>query len=140
VAIDVQTSELLNCSDTDPEHPVLTNSMFLNSAESNAETQNIGMGPGQWPYLIAAHPKSAPVLVKIINLATSGCMVAVADYSGASIKQYRCGIVRYSLPSSQTNFCPSDGPGCPTLTPNGEYAGALTLPFRPFSVHSSNAP
>jgi hypothetical protein len=262
-----------------------TNSMFLNSAESNAETQNIGMGPGQWPYPIAAHPKSAPVLVKIIKLdakptgvattvrsywnkddrernpgtpywratprhprawiatedgtlriyslgryaagpkpttpepadiaevgrvsglgagvtglseskgldqrpdalntavlfyrraarewgwvgfrndnsgsvirrmadsrvdpvavaeldqySTSGCMVAVADYSGASIKQYRCGIVRYSLPSSQTNFCPSDGPGCPTLTPNGEYAGALALPFRPFSVHSSNAP
>jgi hypothetical protein len=82
-----------------------------------------------------------PVAVaELDQYSTSGCMVAVADYSGASIKQYRCGIVRYSLPSSQTNFCPSDGPGCPTLTPNGEYAGALALPFRPFSVHSSNAP
>lgn len=262
-----------------------TNGMFLNSDESNAKTRNIGMGPDQWPYPIAAHPQSAPVLVKIVNLdakptgvattvrsywnkddrervpgtpywratprqpsawiatqdgtlriyslgryaagpkpttpdpadiaevgrvtglgagvtglseskgldqrpdalntavlfyrraerqwgwvgfrndgtgsvirrmadsrvdpvavveldqySTNGCMVAVADYSGASIKQYRCGIVRYSLPSSQTDFCPSDGPGCPTLTPNGEYAGSLSLPFRPFAVHSSNAP
>ena len=84
--------------------------------------------------------KSDVAVAELDQYSTSGCMVAVADYSGASIKQYRCGIVRYSLPSSQTNFCPSDGPGCPTLTPNGEYAGALTLPFRPFSVHSSNAP
>jgi hypothetical protein len=46
----------------------------------------------------------------------------------------------YPRDSSQTSFCPRDKGGCPTLTPEGEYAGALDLPFRPFSVHSSNAP
>jgi len=38
-----------------------------------------------------------------------------------------------------TGFCTQAG-ACPTLTYQGEFAGELTLPFRPTAVHSSNVP
>lgn len=66
---------------------------------------------------------------------SKGNIVSVANFSGQSIDNYRFGDVIYP----DDNFC-SDAGACPTLTANGEYAGKLALPFKPFSVHSSNAP
>ncbi|MBT2299296.1 hypothetical protein J7E70_02360 [Variovorax paradoxus] len=70
---------------------------------------------------------------------TEGGIVSVADYAGKRIANYRYGPVIYPRPASQTTFCPQPT-GCATLTSEGEYAGALDLPFKPFSVHSSNVP
>ncbi len=82
-----------------------------------------------------------PIMVtEADQYSTAGGVVTVADYTGKAIKNYRFSSVVYPRDSSQTSFCPRDKGGCPTLTPEGEYAGSLDLPFRPFSVHSSNAP
>ncbi|VTU30591.1 hypothetical protein H6CHR_03430 [Variovorax sp. PBL-H6] len=82
-----------------------------------------------------------PIMVtEADQYSTSGGVVTVADYTGKAIRNYRFSSVVYPRNSSQTSFCPQDKGGCPTLTPEGEYAGSLDLPFRPFSVHSSNAP
>lgn len=59
----------------------------------------------------------------------------IASYSNASIMGYRFGNYIHNEPT----FCAGPG-GCPPLTPAGEYAGALELPFHPTSVHGSNAP
>jgi hypothetical protein len=44
------------------------NSMYLDSAASNLETQNVGLASNQWPYLLADHPESIPTLIKTIPL------------------------------------------------------------------------
>ncbi len=79
-----------------------------------------------------------PIMVTMAdNYSTKGNVLTVADYAGAGIANYRFGDVVYPDPSS--GFCTSAGV-CPTLTANGEFAGKLALPFKPFSVHSSNVP
>lgn len=44
------------------------NGMYLNSAASNLETQNVGLASNQWPYLLADHPEAIPTLIKTIPL------------------------------------------------------------------------
>lgn len=79
-----------------------------------------------------------PIMVTMAdNYSTKGDVLTVADYAGASIANYRFGDVVY--PDASSGFCTSAGV-CPTLNANGEFAGKLALPFRPFSVHSSNVP
>jgi hypothetical protein len=46
-----------------------TNGMYLNSAASNLETQNVGLAANQWPYLLADHPEAMPQVVKSLTLA-----------------------------------------------------------------------
>ncbi|MEJ7685605.1 MAG: hypothetical protein WKG52_00645 [Variovorax sp.] len=43
------------------------NDMYFGSAAKHAETRNMGQGASQWPYLIADHPESAPVIVKELS-------------------------------------------------------------------------
>jgi len=45
-----------------------TNEMYLGSAASNLETQNVGLAVNQWPYMLTA--QSMPVVVKSIALAS----------------------------------------------------------------------
>ncbi|OUL98971.1 hypothetical protein A8M77_28975 [Variovorax sp. JS1663] len=71
------------------------------------------------------------------DYSTQGRVLSVADYAGASISNYRFGDVIY--PDASSGFCTQAG-ACPTLTPNGEFAGRLALPFKPIAVHSSNVP
>lgn len=44
------------------------NSMYLDSAASNLETQNVGQASNQWPYLMANVPQMTPTLIKTIPL------------------------------------------------------------------------
>ncbi|PSL79096.1 hypothetical protein C7T35_39405 [Variovorax sp. WS11] len=77
-----------------------------------------------------------PIMVTMSdNYSTRGNIVSVANYSGQSIDNYRFGDLVYP----DTNFCSAAG-ACPTLASNGEYAGKLALPFKPFAVHASNVP
>jgi hypothetical protein len=77
-----------------------------------------------------------PVMVTMSdNYSTKGNIVSVANYSGQSIDNYRFGDLIYP----DNNFCSVAGV-CPTLASNGEYAGKLALPFKPFAVHASNVP
>ncbi|VTU29989.1 hypothetical protein H4CHR_02516 [Variovorax sp. PBS-H4] len=46
-----------------------TNDMYLGSAASNLETQNVGLAATQWPYLLADKPQAMPVVVKTETLA-----------------------------------------------------------------------
>ncbi|CAN7713828.1 hypothetical protein LJR130_005929 [Variovorax sp. LjRoot130] len=46
-----------------------TNDMYLGSAASNLETQNVGLAANQWPYLLADRPQATPTIVKTITLA-----------------------------------------------------------------------
>jgi hypothetical protein len=46
-----------------------TNDMYLGSAASNLETQNVGPAATQWPYLLADKPQATPVVVKTETLA-----------------------------------------------------------------------
>jgi hypothetical protein len=79
-----------------------------------------------------------PIMVTMAdNYSTKGYVLTVADYAGASIANYRFGDVIY--PDSSSGFCTKAG-ACPTLTPAGEFAGKLPLPFKPIAVHSSNVP
>lgn len=79
-----------------------------------------------------------PIMVTMAdNYSTKGYVLTVADYSGASIANYRFGDVVY--PDAGSGFCTKVG-ACPTLSPLGEFAGRLALPFRPTAVHSSNVP
>jgi hypothetical protein len=45
-----------------------TNGMYLGSAASNLETQNVGLAASQWPYLLADHPEEMPQVVKSLTL------------------------------------------------------------------------
>ena len=79
-----------------------------------------------------------PIMVTMAdNYSTKGYVLTVADHAGASIANYRFGDVVYPDPGS--GFCVKAG-ACPTLTPEGEFAGRLALPFKPTAVHSSNVP
>ncbi|GAA4333535.1 hypothetical protein GCM10023165_08740 [Variovorax defluvii] len=46
-----------------------TNDMYLGSAASNLETQNVGLAASQWPYLLTDKPQAMPVVVKTATLA-----------------------------------------------------------------------
>jgi hypothetical protein len=46
-----------------------TNDMYLGSAASNLETQNVGLAANQWPYLLADKPQAMPAVVKTATLA-----------------------------------------------------------------------
>lgn len=46
-----------------------TNDMYLGSAASNLETQNVGLAANQWPYPLADKPQAMPVVVKTETLA-----------------------------------------------------------------------
>ncbi|WP_418127829.1 hypothetical protein [Variovorax sp. KK3] len=46
-----------------------TNDMYLGSAASNLETQNVGLAATQWPYMLADKPQAMPVVVKTATLA-----------------------------------------------------------------------
>jgi hypothetical protein len=45
-----------------------TNDMYLGSAASNLETQNVGLAANQWPYLLADKPQAMPAVVKTATL------------------------------------------------------------------------
>lgn len=77
-----------------------------------------------------------PIMVTMSdNYSTRGNIVSVANYSGQSIDNYRFADLIYP----DINFCSAPGV-CPTLASQGEYAGNLALPFKPFAVHASNVP
>lgn len=44
------------------------NSMYLDSAASNLETQNVGLEANKWPYLMADRPQMTPTIVKTITM------------------------------------------------------------------------
>jgi len=47
---------------------IYTNDMYLGSAAKNLETQNMGYGANQWPYMLADHPEAMPTIAKTITL------------------------------------------------------------------------
>jgi len=72
------------------------------------------------------------------NFANPGFVVSVSDYGGKAVRNYRYGPVTFSDGGSCAR-----PKGCP-LTPTGsiaiEYAGAMSLPGKPFQLTTANTP
>ncbi|VTU32337.1 hypothetical protein H4CHR_02991 [Variovorax sp. PBS-H4] len=49
------------------------NDMYFGSSASNLETQNLGMAPNQWPYLLSDHPTAMPTIIKTVTMPGKIC-------------------------------------------------------------------
>lgn len=77
------------------------------------------------------------------NHGTQGWVVAVADYTGRSVRQYRWGpVIFFTNPGAcqPPNGCGLGPNNEPSSVYPFEYGGAMTLPGKPWAITSANVP